>query len=185
MRVCKIKITCGFLMAFIMAFAGGCSVIKPVQESVPDENKVEAGFNSDMEYLAAVDLVNTLVQVPRLHPANTEVFHMKKPTPGFGQNIYEVMKIAGYEIQIVDTATVREPQVSYSKRAGTNKTTFQINIEKFKARRAYSVMDSQVRPDSSLYIFGADPDTIKPNDLIFEQYKSASTAPTPESVGKT
>ena len=84
------------------------------------------------------------------------------------------MTVAGYEIRIVDTDTVREPQVSYSQRTGTNKTTFQINIEQFKARRAYSVQNSRVKPDSSIYIFGADPDNINTNDLIFEKYQSAS-----------
>lgn len=174
MRVLRIKITSCVPMAVVLASLVGCSTIQPAPEREKKTQTTESTHVSDMEYLAAVDLINTVVQVPRLHPANSEVLQMKRPTPGFGQNLYDVMTVAGYEIRIVDTDTVREPQVSYSQRTGTNKTTFQINIEQFKARRAYSVQNSRVKPDSSIYIFGADPDNINTNDLIFEKYHSAS-----------
>jgi len=173
MRELKGKFVCRLLTAFVVSIAAGCNATQPTINEPPVEaSKVESQSLKDMEYLAAIDLINTLVQVPRLHPANAEVLHMRRPAPGFGQNVYEVMSVAGYEIQLVDTGVVREPQVSYSRRPGTNKTTFQINIENFKARRAYSVVDNKVRPDSSIYIFGADPDAIDSNDQIFENYQA-------------
>ncbi len=165
------------LMALICATTVGCNAIalkNPESLESKAGEKVESASLFDMEYLAAVDLINTLVQVPRLHPANTPVLQMKRPTPGFGQNVLEVMKIAGYNIQIVDTGVVREPRVSFSRTLATNSTTFQINIEEVKARRAYAFVGNQVKPDSSVYIFGADPDSIETNDHIFENFRSVS-----------
>ena len=169
------KVSALFLITFILS---GCNASllalqQPTADAAAEKARSESDFIYDMQYLAAVDLVNTLVQVPRLHPANASVLQMKKPTPGFGQNVYEVMKIAGYNIQIVDAANVQDPRVTYLMTPGSVKSTFQINIETFKARRTYSVLDNEVKPESSIYIFGADPDTIKTNDHIFEKYKSA------------
>jgi len=182
-RVCSLKITCVFLVVLITTITSGCSAsLQALKNPVPDTGKVTSELMKDMEYLAAIDLVNTLVQVPRLHPANATVLQMKRPTPGFGQNVYEVMKIAGYNIQVIDTDNVQEPRVSYSRTPGPNKSTFQINIETFRARRAYSVVDNKVQPDSSMFIYGADPNLIETNDLIFEKYESVSGSVNPEKT---
>ena len=171
-RVFNTKITGGFLTALILTIVSGCSAnSQALKQSAVEAKKVES--EHVMEYLAAVDLINTLVQVPRLHPTSATVFHMRQPTSSFGQNIYEVMTIAGYDIQIVDTGNLQEPRVTYSTTLENGRTTFQINIENFKAKRSYLVVDNKVRPGSSIYIYGADPDIIKANDRIFESYDSA------------
>ena len=54
MRVCKIKDTCGFLMAFFKVVAGGCSVIKPVQES----------GNTAIRYPLLMNALSTRIKVP-------------------------------------------------------------------------------------------------------------------------
>ena len=169
------NLTCLACITFLMVGCAGS--IQTAQNTTEEKSEVADSSESVgvMEYLAAIDLVNTVVQVPRLHPGAVATLQMRKPRRGFGQQVYEVMTAAGYNIRIVEYRNGQNPFVSYSDKPDSNDTIFQIDVDDFKVRRTYSIVNDVVTPKSSIYLYGADPDVIKSNDAIFRQYQRTST----------
>lgn len=161
--VCAILCTAG-CTATLQSLAKHTSDTTAESTATPDADR-------NMEYLAAIDLINVMVQVPRLHPANNTFFQMFKPESGFGKNVYEVMKVAGYSVQLVHSRDTRTPFISYSKNPQSDQTTFQIELNDFKVKRSYQLVAGRVEPTHPVYVYGADPDNINTDNSIFQRFE--------------
>ena len=166
------------LLAGILMFGSGCNsaLLKTIQTS-EEAVKVEAAAEGSMDYLAAVNLINTLVQVPRLHPEAAGDMLMSQPDSEFGRHVSEIMKIAGYDISYAEDSGHWPLFISYEQKVKANETTYQINVEDFKVRRAYALVDKQVMPRTSMFVYGVEPASIKSNDAIFQQYLAFPAVP--------
>ncbi len=125
--------------------------------------------------LIAIDLVNAMVQIESLQPGQTQL-HMPKPQEAFGKVLYAMLKTVGYAVQTTHSASVTHP-VSFSITEGSNaklalangfNQIYQINIGDVKIRRDYAFSGGQVKPQSHLYLRGADSSGIQLNDSLFD-----------------
>lgn len=150
----------------------GCNATLQKNAAVVEENvEPKHRAQNHMPYLAAIDLVNVLVQVPRLHPGSQQSIQMIQPQSVFGRNLYEVMQVAGYAIDLVNR---RDPQVyflSHTKKSGPDHTTYEIALDTFRVKRGYHIVDNKVAPKYSPYVYGADPSKIETDESIFRRFE--------------
>ena len=181
MKLFRVRTLSVAMMLCIMMLSAGCAYLpwranpEPVQLDEPEEVNKLANVGK-MDYLAAINLVNTIVQVPRLHPGTLSVVQMHKPERRFGRYVSEVMSAAGYAIEYVDRWDDEAAYLTYSRALGPVMSSYKIGIGEFKIRRSYTVEEDLVLPASSIYVFGADPDVLSVNDDIFDQYDVTARA---------
>ena len=126
--------------------------------------------------LIITDLVNTLQQVPALHPQSTRL-RMLQPEHQFGQTLLSVLSDAGYLVQIVGSGegagyvNFRVTDRHQSESGVSN--TYQIMIGSVGVKRDYRRVNGVIEPTSKMFVAGVDASTLTVNDSIFPQYSDA------------
>lgn len=138
--------------------------------AVTQVDKTSEFSQSDIDRLAAIDLTNVMVQVPRLHPKRAAPIEMIAATDGFGKQLHDVLKVAGYSVSVSDAPSDTSLRYSTSRQTSdieAESTLYQIEVDGFRVKRSYSLQGNRVVPQSSIFVFGTDPSLINLNDDVF------------------
>lgn len=180
------RITKNFVFSFSLALIlSGCAKSPAALEPTVDAHRAASNHSENKQdqerpvlrardshshdaqhRLIAIDLVNAMLQVPRLHPSRG-VIYMAEPYD-FGIQLSTVMEIAGYNLQI-SSAESATPFLSYSVSARAQGRRYQIDVDGMKIRRTYELHDNGANPKSTLFVYGINPELIQLRDGIFEQ----------------
>ena len=120
--------------------------------------------------LIARNLVNTLSQLPELHPLQTTV-QVSAPATPFGRHVLARLDEAGYGIQEV-SADQGVHYVRYrAERAETEtgeRTRYRVAVGSVAVERDYRVVDGETVPGSVQSVHGAETkDDVRLNDDVF------------------
>ena len=125
--------------------------------------------------LIARNLVNTLTQLPELHPLQTTV-QVSAPATPFGRHVLARLDEAGYGIQEV-SADQGVHYVRYrAERAETEtgeRTRYRVAIGPVAVERDYRVVAGETLPGSAQSVHGAEPhEDVRLNDDVFADVPS-------------
>jgi len=141
---------------------------------INDTDAATADYQTKMEApgpesLIATDLVGALMQIENLSPNKTTLF-LNPPKDTFGTQLGQLLGMAGYKIQIAKDKqhpNIVEHFITKKNKGGNTIKTYQVNVGQVKVRRDYLISENAAKPQTTLYVKGADAAKITLNDDIF------------------
>lgn len=151
--------------------ANGNAATTHAESSQPAETAAPATSqhtSPSMTRLAAVDLVNALMQLDEYHPTGKPL-HIQHADNEFNRELNAVLETAGFRLEPTHTDAARLVKTS-DKTNPDNAAirSFKVSIENLQLKRDYETQDGRVKPASYLYVKGASTGQLKLNDQIFD-----------------
>lgn len=120
--------------------------------------------------LVAIDLVSALAQIPEMD-TGAKFIRMPPARSDFDRAVSNALRAKGYRVNSSSTRrgsdVMTTTVVPNNQKSSGIEFTYIIAINKIFLRRTYSVVDSVVAPNSSLFVRGADPELIRLDDELF------------------
>ena len=116
------------------------------------------------------DLVSALRQIDGLQPGATGL-SMKTPDEPFARSLKQALIDARYELT-VENEPAGESVVEYDIRPAASNPdaiTIIVSVDRLKIKRDYVKKEGRTKPDSSLFVLGADPENIILDSAIFDE----------------
>jgi len=114
----------------------------------------------------AVNLVNSLVQLPQLDPATTDV-QIPESEHAFDTQLKEALVSAGFGVNPNDDVLPVSSEIKKTSTAAGRHRVFGVSIGDVSIARAYAVIDGSTVPITSQLIMGTEAQVIDVNDEIF------------------
>lgn len=172
----------------LLSVLSGCGHAQKFLYGTPEpEPELTIANDYERSRLIALDMVNTLVQIPDLDPSDLVLF-ADQPVNQFGRILFSVLQDAGYDLRIgVQSESdrllydiVQDAAVPASVAADTGVElealyTFYIAANDVKVKRQYRTNAVGVWPVSAMFVHGADVAEIAVNDELFDDEFDASS----------
>lgn len=128
--------------------------------------------------LAAVDLVNALMQIDGYHPAD-EPLLVRAVNSEFEREISAVLDIAGYKLTTTEQSDAPRLIKFYAAAIADKEhsQSYQIRVDDISLGRDYQQLNERTAPVSNLHVEGLSAASIKLNDHIFDRHPASQTAP--------
>lgn len=192
------------LLVLFTFLVSGCSYIPYLDRfhasAGVQDNTLAIASDYERSRLIALDLVNTLQQIPAVAPKSTRLF-ADQPINQFGRIFYSEMQDAGYDLRVgqesedrrllyrivLDSARAEPVSMGQGNEAPAL-YTFYVAAANIKIKRQYRADSQGVWPVSSMYVHGADATQITLIDGLFERSRDTtgvSTGRTTESLSQS
>ncbi len=119
-------------------------------------------------------------QIDDLNPDGISLL-MQTPQDGFGYSFLKALQDASYTVETqdeVDGENIVDYEIITPDTDDASLVTVVVGVDRLKLKRDYLREDNRIRPASSLFVLGADPDNIILDSSIFEEASPLATIQT-------
>jgi len=175
------------LLAVIgLIFLAGCATNRNNGQDGPGGQSGQGSAALTQYELIAIDLVNAMVQINELQPANMPDIKITAPKGSFGGALFTVLDSAGYNVRRPEIGlvyadlkwSITPATVQGGKKSkGAAPQTFSIALNNASLSRNYQLGPRKVKPTSNLVLNGVRNTPIKLHDSLFDQVAMPSNKP--------
>jgi len=169
----RTKLAQSVVLLGVLGGLGGCGGLPgkkaPDADTTADTVQLTGDFSRSK--LIAADFVATMAQLPEINPAST-LLHTGKPVSRFGELFLSALQSAGFDLRIGNAQSSNWLTYNANKdksvsSQGNPVYTFLVSAGDVRLKRSYEVDQYGVRPAGSMFVRGANTDSVVMDDSIF------------------